>query len=734
MCGLAGLARLDGRPLPPEADVTLDRMARAVAHRGPDDTVIRRDGPVGLAFTRLSLVDPEGGGQPLVSADGRAVLIANGEIYNHRALRAGLPAGSQFRTGSDCEVLLHLYQQHGLDFLRAVRGMFSLVLWDRDQNVLIFARDRFAIKPLYYATLADRVVFGSEMKALFQDPGCPRRLDWRRALSDPGLSAAPVLTDEEPTTWFDGIEQVPAATIIRIDLRTGATRSHRYWSFEVGGDESGAPDDADYIRRYRDLLAESVADCQMADVEIGLFLSGGIDSSAVAAFAARTADLHTFTVFSASTTLDGDGQHAHLLATELGLPNHQVLFEADRVPGVLEWKRLLWLLETPQCGPEQYYKFELHRYARAERPTLRAMLLGAAADEFTGGYTNVTSGGADWPGFLSALRTMARHRDLQRHPRLAPWWPDVDRPVLTDEALRPAAAEEDLYAAFLRWKFRDVQQYNLWHEDRTAAGNGIEARVPFLDHRLVELVAGIPPTRRPRLLWDKRILREAMRGILPTQIVDRPKGPFYQGEGMRYTLRTFIRMLGQDGGALVEEAVSSERARQYLRPDGLRQMLARMTADPESERVEMLLRLVNLGLLEQMTADLPEPPVTTAFDRLPVALPIADWAGQRDKIELLTVPRPRVGLDDVVRRGAGVTLVSAVDDPAICYVVVDGALEYVVDGDADADWLRFLLAVDGERSVAQIVAQTGCEFDRVEPLLQDALEYRVLALGPTEAV
>jgi asparagine synthase (glutamine-hydrolysing) len=729
MCGLAGLAQLDGRPLPVEADLTLNRMARAVAHRGPDDTVIRRDGPVGLAFTRLSLVDPEGGGQPLVSGDGQTVLIANGEIYNHRALRAGLPAGTRFHTDSDCEVLLHLYQQRGLDFLDAVRGMFSLVLVDRHRGVLILARDRFAIKPLYYARLADRIVFGSELKALFQDPQCPRRLDWPRALADPGLNLAPVLTDAAPTTWFEGIEQVPAATIVQIDLRTGATRSHRYWSLAVGGDEAAAPTDAEYVDRYRELLTEAVTDCLMADVEIGLFLSGGIDSGAVAALAARASNLHTFTVLSASTTLDGDGQHAHQLAATLGLPNHQVLFEADRVPGPVEWKRLLWLLETPQCGPEQYYKFELHRYARAERPTLRAMLLGAAADEFTGGYTELMSGGEGWDGFLSAVRVMARNRDLQRHPGLAPWWSEGEHPVLTDEALHPERADEDLYGSFLRWKFRDVQQHNLWHEDRTAAGNGIEARVPFLDHRLVELVAGIPPARRPRLLWDKRILREAMRGILPAEIVDRPKGPFYQGEGMHYTLRTFIRMLAQDGGALLEESIASDRARQYLDPDGLRLRLARLVADPTGDRVEILLRLVNLGLLEQMTSALPEPPVATRFDRVPVALSIEDWAGTREKIELLTVPRPRIEPDQVVRRGAGVTLVSNVDEPTTCYVAVDGTLEYVVDGGSDPEWLGFLLAVDGRRSVAEILARTGADLDRVYPLLQEAVEYRVLALG-----
>ena len=164
----------------------------SVAHRGPDETVVRRDGPVGLAFTRLSLVDPEGGGQPLESADGSAVLIANGEVYNHRALAATLPPDVRLRTGSDCEVLVHLYRERGLRFFDDVHGMVSIVIWDKREQRLLLVRDRFAIKPLYWTRIGDRIAFGSEIKALLGVPGCPRALDWGRALSDQALTGQPV--------------------------------------------------------------------------------------------------------------------------------------------------------------------------------------------------------------------------------------------------------------------------------------------------------------------------------------------------------------------------------------------------------------------------------------------------------------------------------------------------------------------------------------------------------------
>lgn len=735
MCGLAGLARLHGRPLDDAADETLDRMARSVAHRGPDETVVRRDGPVGLAFTRLSLVDPEGGGQPLESTDGSAVLIANGEVYNHRALAASLPAHVRMRTRSDCEVLVHLYRERGLRFFDDVHGMVSIVIWDRREQRLLLVRDRFAIKPLFWVRIGDQVAFSSEIKALLGVPGCPRALDWGQALSDQALSGQPVFTDEPPVSWFTGIEQVPAGTIVEIDLRTGAARSHRYWSLDIGGAGQDAPSDEEYARRYGELLAESVQDCLMADVEIGLFLSGGVDSAAVAALAARAgAGLHTFTALSGATALNGDAEYAHLTARGLGLPNHQVVFDARRVPSVAEWERLLWLLEMPQCGPEQFYKFELHRYVKAVRPGIKAMLLGAAADEYAGGYTAMFSGGAGWPGFLAAARGLGRARDLRRRPGLAAWWDGTQPALLTDAVVDAfAGPTEDPYEAFVRWKARDVVQYNCWHEDRTAGGNGIEARVPFLDHRLVELSASVPPARRERLLWDKRIVRDAVRDVLPAVIAEREKVPFFHGEGVRYAHRTFIAMLAQDGAELVERACASPTGQLFLDRDAMLGHLAQLRRDPAAGHVETLLRLVNLGLLDAMVADLPPPPVTTRFATVPAARPVADWTAERAEILELTLPRVPVGPADVPRLGDGVELLAPVaeEDGAVCYVAVDGQIEYVVTAEDDAAWLRFLRGVDGRRSVAKLLADSGDELDDVREVLLDAVEYGVLALAGT---
>jgi asparagine synthase (glutamine-hydrolysing) len=289
----------------------------------------------------------------------------------------------------------------------------------------------------------------------------------------------------------------------------------------------------------------------------------------------------------------------------------------------------------------------------------------------------------------------------------------------------------DPYAAFVRWKARDIVQYNCWHEDRTAGGNGIEARVPFLDHRLVELAASVPPERRERLLWDKRMVREAVRDVLPPVLAEREKVPFFHGEGVRYAHRTFIAMLAQDGAELVERACASPNGQRFLDRGAMLGHLADLQRDPAAGHVETLLRLVNLGLLDAMLTDLPAPPVTTGFATVPQARPVTDWAAERAEILELTLPRRPVGPADVPRLADGVELLAPLAEGTgeVVYVAVSGQIEYVVAAADDPAWLRFLRGVDGRRSVAKLLADSGDELADVRDVLLDAVEYSILDLA-----
>ncbi|GAA4597858.1 asparagine synthase (glutamine-hydrolyzing) [Actinoplanes octamycinicus] len=587
-------------------------------------------------------------------------------------------------------MLLYLYRQHGLDFLKDVRGMFALILWDRARGQLILARDRFGIKPLYYHRDDRRITLSSEIKGLFVDPATPRAFDWARSLDLPLLAASPTIESSATISWFEGIESVPAATILRIDLRDGRTHRHRYWEMPAEAEEGTSAEQ--FIRRYADVLEESVLECATADTELGLFLSGGIDSSAVLALAASRLDgLHTFTAMSGGTQVNGDAEHARWLAGTMGVHNHQVVFGPDHVPTPEAWRRLVWLTETPMAGPEIYYKHELHRFARAERPELRGMLLGAASDEFNGGYSRDLLGGDDWDSFLESLRYMDRATQMDRHPGLRRWWAEGND-------FFAGRTTDDLYRAYVDSEYAKIQQYNVWHEDRTAAGSGTEARVPFLDHRLVEITAVIPERLRPRLLWDKQILREAVSGRLPDRIVNRAKGPFFYGSGTWHAYRMLVRLMRANDFELVERALAAPGADRYLDGTAIRTRLAEFgTGETDAPGVEMLMRVVNMGLLAEMAT---APPRLGELSAGAVRISAAS-AGLPAEAE----PASRHAAHQVPALADGVQLLT--DTRGAWFLLHEGQIEYVFEEGNPT--LGVLTHVDGETSFGEVLEKSGVD-------------------------
>lgn len=730
MCGLASIAMI-GMDLRPDAERILQQMTRAIAHRGPDGERLVLQGQVALGFRRLALVGAEAGDQPLDSADRSVSLIANGEVYNQLQL-AGLLSGVTMRTKSDCEVLAHLYAEHGSRFLDDVHGMFAIVLHDKRRRQIVLARDRFGIKPLYYARVGPAVVIASEMKALFEFPGCPRSLDWQAALSDRAMHGAPLLDAKPVNTWFQGIKEVPAGSVITIDLTDGAEHLHRYWklpSFSGGDGEQ----DPQIISRYRQLLGESVIHCASADAEIGLFLSGGIDSSAVAALATEAGfRINTFTVCSASTVLNGDARAAQVAAGHLGLPNTQLEFPAERIPTVDEWKNLVWLLETPLCSPAQFFNFEMHKHVRLVHPNIKGVMLGQASDEFNGGYSPLFPGAESWEDFETGLGELARTTAMRGTPTMQPWLQHGDSFLLGDGLLPESfrRAVYDPYPLFIEAKYRDIQQYNCWHEDRTAAGNGIEARVPFLDHRIVELLATIPRTGRSGLLWDKRILREAVADLLPDELIRRRKVSFYHDVGVEYTHRVFHRMLGQKDAALVEESLAAAGAQDHLNAEAVRTWLCSIPERGASEALEYLLRLINLGLLDSMVRQLPPPPncAREVFRSAAPSVRQEPIVGEATAWQLCGVSLPSQG--DHVAFAAGVEAVVPVEESTIAYLAVNGQFEYVIDRIADPAWFAFVRSVRSGRSIGEILADAGIMLEDIQEPLMSCIASGILEVEP----
>jgi asparagine synthase (glutamine-hydrolysing) len=732
MCGIAGIAAIGG-DLGPDARMLLRTMSRAVAHRGPDGERIEVDGSVGFAFRRLALVDPAHGDQPLFDTSGLVALIANGEVYNDAELRGTMP-DARFVTRSDCEVLAHLYAARQQCFLDDVRGMFAIALHDRRRRRLVLARDRFGIKPLYFVQLGPVIAFASEIKALLSLPDCPRELDWNSALSDQLVHGAPVMSFDGLNCWFRGIEYVAPGTVLTIDLADGSRQCHTYWQLPdfTGTD---AASDRELVASYRDLLANSVDECASADAEVGLFLSGGIDSAAVAALAAEAGhQVHTFTVRSASTAVNGDADAAGLVAATLGLRNDQVVFSSDQVPSADEWRRLLWLLETPLCSPAQYYTYQLHAHARRTRPDLKGMMLGQASDEFNGGYSGVMPGAQDWPGFEAVLGQFARTTALQQFPALFPWQSHAGASPITGAVAGERRFTSDAYPDFIRWKYRDIQQYNCWHEDRTAAGNGIEARVPFLDHRIIELMSTIPRSRRPGLLWDKAILRAAVAGILPDEIATRPKVSFYHGDGSEHTHRVFLKMLMQDDCALVEEALASKGGSDYLNGDVMRAWLGDLYASRKPDGIEYFLRLINLGLLDAMTREIP-----LTLTEQPVCLRTWDVRRGEEAIEDTALSCGLAGtrfpeMTDQISLAPDVELVQSVTDESVLYLAVNGQFEFVIERADAPEWYSFLRGLRaGEERLGDVLRRAAVELTEIEPFLRDCVVAGLVLVEPGQA-
>ncbi len=361
MCGITGVLRRNAQPLDAAEQPILRRMARQIAYRGPDDEQIVVEGPMGMAFRRLSIVDLGGGRQPMVSEDGSLHLMVNGEIYNHRALRGELRDGHRFASESDSEIVLHLYEERGPEALELLNGMFAIALWDARRRRLLLARDRLGIKPLYYHLSRQRLIFGSEIKAVLAHPDCPRELDWQSALEHQQTEYLDI-PERRPRSFFRGVEYLPAGHRLLFDLGSQELGVEPYWDLcPLSQDEYAADQRTsdEIVDGYRDLLEDSVRLRLMADVELGVFLSGGLDSTAVTEIAAREQKFHTFTVLSQSTLANGDAKAAYDVTRELGLPNHQVRFEWHDLPFAPDdWKRLLWLLETPLCQAEQLYKYQ----------------------------------------------------------------------------------------------------------------------------------------------------------------------------------------------------------------------------------------------------------------------------------------------------------------------------------------------------------------------------------------
>ncbi|HEY2921342.1 MAG TPA: asparagine synthase (glutamine-hydrolyzing) [Candidatus Binatia bacterium] len=634
MCGIFGLIDLKGEPRSDQE--LMAKMGAAMVHRGPDDAGVYFGAGLAFGMRRLSIIDLEGGHQPIANEDDSVWVVCNGEIYNYRELRLYLEQrGHRFRCRSDTEVIVHLYEEMGTDLFKRLRGMFAIAIWDSTSSRLVLARDRLGKKPLYVARQRDRILFASEIKAILQQDSIRRELNLQALKEYLALGYVPA-----PLTLFEGIEKVlPGYYLV---CERGAVSQTQYWDVKFE-EERSAHSEEEWAERVREKLLESVKVRLVSDVPLGAFLSGGIDSSAVVAAMAQLSDrpVKTYSIgFEGEDRFYNELPYAGLVARKFGTEHHEIVVRPD-VGKLLP--KLIWHMDEPIADSAFVTTYLVSQLASQ---SVKVILSGVGGDELFGGYRRYLGDalGKYYKLLPSALRTKwlpalfeALPRD--RHSK----WKNLARyaEAFVKSASLPAPERYSnyvtLFSADLRTELQKsngraaddggkglasqfMQRYfdrcpgieNLNRliyvdlkmslpddllalTDKMTMATSLECRAPFMDHELVELAAQIPVHFKVNGFSMKYILKKAVSPWLPDQILHRKK------RGFGAPIGAWLR---RDLKGLVEQTLSEEtvRKRGLFEWPVLRDLIRRHEAQ-EGDYTDHLLALINLELWFQQFMD-----------------------------------------------------------------------------------------------------------------------------------
>lgn len=576
MCGIAGFMDLRGRGRP---DVgLLRRMTGAIVHRGPDSSGDYVDSRVALGARRLSIIDLETGEQPIYNEDGSIVLVCNGEIFNYRELRKGLEArGHRFSTRTDIETLVHLYEEDGPDLVHRLNGQFAFALWDRREERLLLARDHFGVNPLHFTVTDGLLVFGSEIKAILEHPAVPREVDLTgldQILTFPGLVS--------PRTLFKGIESLENGHSLLVH---GAdVRRVQYWDLDYPriGETGDSRPESYYVEGLRERFTRSVEARLQADVPVGFYLSGGIDSSLVAALIRQVSpdvDRHSFSVTFGERDLC-EAPFQRLMSQHVGSLHHEISFDDSAIAD-----RLSRMVYHCECPVKETFNTCALALSEAVRETaVKVVLAGQGADEIFAGYMGYRFDSlglrASDPYNLDSVLEDELREELWGDPSIfyekdfhayreersalyaAPEiFEEIDctrAPLVDKERLRGRHPVHQ--RSYLDFKLRLSEHLLSEHGDRMVMASSVEGRYPFLDREVVDFARCIPPDLKLNGLTEKYVIKKMAADLLPSRIVEREKFGFRAPASP---------LLLQQGHEWVQDMLSYDRIRRqgYLNPD-----------------------------------------------------------------------------------------------------------------------------------------------------------------------
>ena len=601
MCGICGKLNFDvSASVNPRV---IAGMLDTIRHRGPDDEGAYVTANVGLGHRRLSIIDLSTGHQPLSNEDGTVWIVFNGEIYNFQELRTFLLSkGHVFKTRTDTEVIVHLYEELGPDCVQKLRGMFAFAIWDSKSKTLFLARDRVGIKPLYYCLTDRSLVFASEIKAILADPAV--RPEIAPEVIDRFLTFL-YLPGEE--TLLKGVLKLPPGSYLLV--KDGRSKLHQYWDLDFLKPQD-RPSLKDAEKQLLDLLAETVDLHMIADVPVGVLLSGGLDSTAVLSFAVQGAakEVNSYTVGFADAGIADERPFAQLAANAFGTQHHEMTITAADFVDCMP--RYIWHMEEPVCEPPAIALYYISKLARNH---VKVLLSGEGGDEAFGGYSNYRN--LLWleraKRGLSSLngapaRGLAFANSVLRSPRIAKYVPlmnatfpeyyysrtsdpyscsgnglgqlysaDFGTTINREHSLEPVrrlqahvhnlnTLDAMLYIDTKSWLPDDL----LIKADKMTMANSVELRVPLLDHKFLEFAAALPSDLKVRGMTTKYLAKRALGTRVPKQILNRRKAGFpvpYES-----WLRKDMRSWAQD---ILCDRTSANRG--YFAPAAVRNMLDR---------------------------------------------------------------------------------------------------------------------------------------------------------------
>ena len=576
MCGVAGLINCNGDRVSP---VILKKMTDAIAHRGPDGEGHWIEGNVGLGHRRLAIIDlSPAGHQPMISSDHRYILSYNGEIYNYRELRTELEAaGHWFRSKTDSEVVLNAIAHWGSDALLKFNGMFALALWDRKEKTLLLARDRYGIKPLYYTRQGNSFAFGSEQKAITANPAFERKLNKPALLEY--FTFQNIFTDQ---TLLQDIHLLKAGHYAKLNIETSAFTTQQYWDYRFREPDHPASKQ-EYLEELDRLFKQAVNRQLVSDVELGSYLSGGMDSGSITAIAAQSfPNLKTFTCGFDLSSASGielafdERPKAEAMSARFKTEHYEIVLKAGDMERCLP--KLAWHLEEPRVG-QSYPNFYA---AKLASKFVKVVLSGSGGDELFGGYPWRYYRGANSQSFehyideyyLYWQRLVSNSQLMQI---FAPIWGDVDQ-VWTRDIFRDVFAThdnelkrpEDYINHSLYFEAKTFLQGLFLVEDKLSMAHGLESRVPFMDNDLVDFAMQCPVELKLNNLTEvlrlnenetgnksgqyfqktndgKQVLRDVMARYIPNEITQAKKQGFsspdaswFKGESIDFVRRKLL--------------------------------------------------------------------------------------------------------------------------------------------------------------------------------------------------